>query len=52
MMTAIMSEENKGEQDKVTLTEDKLRKYFPKSQEFVPKFEGESRFGILNFKNQ
>lgn len=31
VMTAIMSEEKKGEQDKVTLTGDKLRKYFPKS---------------------
>ncbi len=30
-MTAIMSEEKKGELDKVTLTGDKLRKYFPKS---------------------
>ena len=28
---AIMSEEKKGELDKVTLTSDKLRKYFPKS---------------------
>ena len=31
VMTAIMSEEKKGELDKVTLTGDKLRKYFPKS---------------------
>ena len=30
-MCAIMSEEKKGEIDKVTLTSDKLRKYFPKS---------------------
>lgn len=30
-MCAIMSEEKKGELDKVTLTGDKLRKYFPKS---------------------
>lgn len=30
-MCAIMSEEKKGEIDKVTLTGDKLRKYFPKS---------------------
>ena len=30
-MCAIMSEEKKGELDKVTLTSDKLRKYFPKS---------------------
>lgn len=30
-MCAIMSEEKKGEPDKVTLTSDKLRKYFPKS---------------------
>ena len=31
VMTAIMSEEKKGELDKVTLTGDKLKKYFPKS---------------------
>ena len=31
VMTAIMSEEKKGEIDKVTLGGDKLRKYFPKS---------------------
>lgn len=31
VMFAIMSEEKKGELDKVTLTGDKLRKYFPKS---------------------
>ena len=31
VMTAIMSEEKKGELDKVTLTGEKLRKYFPKS---------------------
>lgn len=30
-MCAIMSEEKKGELDKVTLTSDKLHKYFPKS---------------------
>lgn len=30
-MCAIMSEEKKGEIDKVTLTSDKLRKYFPRS---------------------
>ena len=30
-MCAIMSEEKKGEPDKVTLTSDKLRKYIPKS---------------------
>lgn len=30
-MCAIMSKEKKGELDKVTLTSDKLRKYFPKS---------------------
>lgn len=30
-MCAIMSEEKKGELDRVTLTSDKLRKYFPKS---------------------
>lgn len=31
IMTAIMSEEKKGEPDKVTLTGEKLKKYFPKS---------------------
>ena len=31
VMCAIMSEDKKGELDKVTLTGDKLRKYFPKS---------------------
>ncbi len=31
VMTAIMSEEKKPEQDKVTLTGEKLKKYFPKS---------------------
>ena len=31
VMTAIMSEDKKGELDKVTLTGDKLKKYFPKS---------------------
>ena len=31
VMTAIMSEEKKGEPDKVTLTGEKLKKYFPKS---------------------
>mgnify|MGYP000902531596 FL=1 len=31
VMRAIMSEEKKSELDKVTLTSDKLRKYFPKS---------------------
>ena len=31
VMLAIMSEEKKGELDKVTLTSDTLRKYFPKS---------------------
>ena len=31
VMTAIMSEEKKGELDKVTLTGEKLKKYFPKS---------------------
>ena len=31
VMLAIMSEEKKGELDKVTLTGDMLRKYFPKS---------------------
>lgn len=30
-MSAIMSEEKKGELDKVTLTGDKIKKYFPKS---------------------
>ena len=31
VMTAIMSEDKKGELDKVTLTGEKLKKYFPKS---------------------
>ena len=31
VMTAIMSEEKKGDPDKVTLTGEKLKKYFPKS---------------------
>ncbi|UWG97321.1 ParB/RepB/Spo0J family partition protein [Dehalobacter sp. DCM] len=31
VMTAIMSEEKKGEPEKVTLTGEKLKKYFPKS---------------------
>lgn len=31
MMRAIMSEEKKGELDKITLTGDKIKKYFPKS---------------------
>jgi ParB family chromosome partitioning protein len=31
VMRAIMSEEKKTEQDKITFTNDKLRKYFPKS---------------------
>ena len=31
VMLAIMSEEKKGDLDKVTLTSDTLRKYFPKS---------------------
>ena len=31
VMTAIMSEDKKGELDKVTLTSEKLKKYFPKS---------------------
>ena len=30
-MLAIMSEEKKGELDRVTLTSETLRKYFPKS---------------------
>lgn len=34
VMTAIMSEEKKPEQDKLTFTGDKLRKYFPKT--FTP----------------
>ena len=34
-MSAIMSEEKKGELDKVTLAGDKLKKYFPKS--YTPK---------------
>lgn len=35
VMSAIMSEEKKGDLDKVTLTKDKLKKYFPKS--YTPK---------------
>ena len=35
VMNAIMSEEKKGDLDKVTLTGDKLKKYFPKS--YTPK---------------
>lgn len=35
VMSAIMSEEKKGDLDKVTLTGDKLKKYFPKS--YTPK---------------
>ena len=31
VMLAIMSEEKKGELDRVTLTSETLRKYFPKS---------------------
>lgn len=35
VMSAIMSEEKKGDLDKVTLTGDTLKKYFPKS--YTPK---------------
>ena len=35
LMSAIMSEEKKGDLDKVTLTGDTLKKYFPKS--YTPK---------------
>lgn len=35
VMLAIMSEEKKSELDRVTLTSDTLRKYFPKS--YTPK---------------
>jgi ParB family chromosome partitioning protein len=35
VISAIMSEEKKGELDKVTLAGDKLKKYFPKS--YTPK---------------
>lgn len=31
MMLAILSEEKKADMDRVTLTDDTLRKYFPKS---------------------
>ena len=34
-MSAIMSEEKKGDMDKVTLRSDTLRRYFPKS--YTPK---------------
>ena len=44
-MQAIMSEEKKPEQDKITLTNDKLSKYFPKS--FTPQQMEETIFKLL-----
>lgn len=44
-MSAIMSEEKKGEIDKVTLTGDKLKKYFPKS--YTPKQMEETIIKLL-----
>ena len=45
VMSAIMSEEKKQELDKITLTNDKLRKYFPKS--FTPQKMEEIIFKLL-----
>ena len=45
VMLAIMSEEKKGEPDKVTLTGDMLRKYFPKS--YTPKKMQETIIKLL-----
>ena len=44
-MCAIMSEEKKSEVDKVTLSSDKLRKYFPKS--YTPQKMEETIFKLL-----
>jgi ParB family chromosome partitioning protein len=44
-MSAIMSEEKKGDLDKVTLTGDKLKKYFPKS--YTPKQMEETIMKLL-----
>lgn len=45
VMLAIMSEEKKGELDRVTLTSDTLRKYFPKS--YTPKKMEETIIKLL-----
>jgi ParB family chromosome partitioning protein len=45
VMSAIMSEEKKGDLDKVTLTGDKLKKYFPKS--YTPKQMEETIMKLL-----
>jgi len=44
-MSAIMSEEKKGDLDKVTLTGDKLKRYFPKS--YTPKQMEETIIKLL-----
>lgn len=44
-MLAIMSEEKKGDLDKVTFTSDTLRKYFPKS--YTPKRMEETIIKLL-----
>ena len=45
VMTAIMSEDKKGELDKVTLTGEKLKKYFPKS--YTPQQKEETIIKLL-----
>lgn len=45
VMTAIMSEEKKPEQDKLTFTGDKLRKFFPKS--YTPQQMEQTIFKLL-----
>ena len=45
IMSAIMSEEKKGDLDKVTLTGDKLKRYFPKS--YTPKQMEETIIKLL-----
>src|SRR5699024_5541445 len=45
VMSAIMSEEKKGDLDKVTLTGDNLKKYFPKS--YTPKQMEETIMKLL-----
>ena len=45
VMSAIMSEEKKGDLDKVTLTGDKIKKYFPKS--YTPKQMEETIMKLL-----
>ena len=45
VMSAIMSEEKKGDLDRVTLTGDKLKKYFPKS--YTPKQMEETIMKLL-----